>query len=165
MNSQCATEDRTPGPATRFFTKPGQRPTIMVLHAEDGEIAELFGILGRCGYNVEWWTTLSDGLAGLRTIAPPIVMCESNLPDGSWKDLLHRIRSFEPAPLEIVTDRSADERLWGDVLSAGAYDLLMEPFDAGEVIRSLSFAIQYWHETQMVRRGFGWSRSHARRSA
>jgi DNA-binding NtrC family response regulator len=137
----------------------------MVLHTEDRDVVDLIGILRGFGYNVEWSTTLSDGLAGLRTTAVPAIICESNLPDGNWKDLVQHVSSFEPHPLVIVSDQDADDRLWADVLTAGAYDLLQEPFEADEVIRSLSLAIQYWQEAQIFQQSSQRLRSHMRRSA
>jgi DNA-binding NtrC family response regulator len=165
MNSGNATAILTPTPARAFSPKPGNALTIMVLHTQDRSIADLMEMLRGFGYNVAWSTTLSDGLAGLHTIAVPVVICERKLPDGSWKDLVQRISSFEPPPLVIVSDWNADDRLWADVLSAGAYDLLPEPFEVDEVIRSLSLAIQYWQETQIFRQSSRRLRSHMRRSA
>jgi DNA-binding NtrC family response regulator len=137
----------------------------MVLHTEDRGVVDLIGMLRVFGYNVEWSTTLSDGLAGLRTTAVPAVICESNLPDGNWKDLVQHLGSFEPHPLVIVSDQDADDRLWADVLMAGAYDVLAEPFEADEVMRSLSLAIQYWQETEIFRQSSERLHSHMRRSA
>jgi DNA-binding NtrC family response regulator len=137
----------------------------MILHTEDRDIVDLIATLRDFGYNVKWSTTLSDGLAGLRTTAVPVVICGSKLPDGNWKGLVQQISSFEPCPLVIVSDRDANDRLWADVLTTGAYDLLAEPFDADEALRSLTFAIQYWQETQIFRQSSGRFRSHMRRSA
>ena len=55
-----------------------------------------------------------------------------------WKSLLAEMwnRAF---PL-IVADRLADERLWGEVLNLGAYDLLSKPFDAKVVLHMLTSA-------------------------
>jgi DNA-binding response OmpR family regulator len=164
MNSRFQTV-LTPVPATRSSAKPGEAINIMVLHTEDRDIVDLIGTLRDFGYKVEWATTLSDGLAGLRTTAVPAVICESNLPDGNWRDLVQHLGSFEPQPLLIVSDQDADDRLWADVLTTGAYDLVQEPFETDEVIRSLSLAIQHWQETQIFRQSSGRLRSHMRRSA
>ena len=40
----------------------------------------------------------------------------------------------------IVADRLADERLWAEVLSLGAYDLVPKPFETKEILRVLSTA-------------------------
>jgi DNA-binding NtrC family response regulator len=165
MNSPYATAVLTPVPATGSSAKPDKAITIMVLHTEDRDIVDLIAIIRGFGYNVRWSTTLSDGLAGLRTTKAPVVICESNLPDGNWNDLVQHMGSFEPDPLVIVSDRDANDRLWAEVLTAGAYDVLREPFEADDVMRSLSMAIQYWQETQLFRQSSGHLGSHLRRSA
>ena len=163
MNSRYATAVLTPSPATS--AKPDKAITIMVLHTEDRDIIDLISILRGFGYNVRWSTTLSDGLIGLRTTAAPVVICESKLPDGTWKDLVQFAGSLEPCPPVIVSDRDADDKLWADVLTAGGYDVLLEPFEADDVMRSLSLAIQYWQETQIFRQSSGRLSSQMRRSA
>src|ERR1019366_5350356 len=41
--------------------------------------------------------------------------------------------------------RLADERLWAEVLNLGWYDVLATPFDADEVYRVMSYAVDSWH--------------------
>jgi DNA-binding NtrC family response regulator len=165
MNSRYATAVLTPVPEPGSSAKPDKPVTIMLLHTEDRDIIDLISMLRGFGYNVKWSTTLSDGLAGLRTTAVPVVICESSLPDGNWKDLVQHLGAVEPRPPVIVSDRDATDKLWCEVLTAGAYDVLQEPFEADDVIRSLSQAIQYWQETQVFRQSSGRLRSHIPRSA
>ncbi len=65
----------------------------------------------------------------------PVVICESSLPDGDWKDLLDK------TPRLIVTSPAADEALWAEVLNLGGYDVLAQPFDEQEVRRVVSGAV------------------------
>lgn len=62
-----------------------------------------------------------------------VVLCDYNLPDGSWRDLLNLISPDINPPLLVVTARLADERLWAEVLNAGGFDVLAKPFEAREV--------------------------------
>jgi len=165
MNSRYATAVLAPVPATESSAKPDQAITIMVVHTQNRDIIDLIAILRGFGYNVKWSTTLFDGVAELRATAVPVVICGRNLPDGNWKDLVKFMGSFEPRPPVIVSDREASDKLWAEVLSAGAYDVLREPFETDDVIRSVSLAIQYWQETQIFQRSSGRLRSHVRRSA
>ena len=61
-----------------------------------------------------------------------IVVCERDLPDGSWRDVLERVDSSPEMPFLIVTSRLADEWLWAEVLNLGGYDVLAKPFNADE---------------------------------
>jgi DNA-binding response OmpR family regulator len=62
-----------------------------------------------------------------------IVLCERNLPDGTWVDLLDQTLNWGEGPLLIVTSRLADESLWVEVLNLGGFDLLAKPFRQNEV--------------------------------
>jgi DNA-binding response OmpR family regulator len=37
----------------------------------------------------------------------------------------------------VVVSRNADERLWAEVLNLGGYDLLLKPYNANEVRRTI----------------------------
>jgi DNA-binding NtrC family response regulator len=85
-------------------------------------------------------------LRQLRQTPVPIVLCDRDLPDGSWLDILGRAAS---RPLVIVASRLADERLWSEVLNLGAFDLIAKPFSASDVLHVLSAA---WLHAQALRR-------------
>ena len=69
-----------------------------------------------------------------------VVFCESDLPDGSWLEVLDRIADlYDPPPL-IVTSRLADGHLWSKVLNLGGFDVLSTPFREPEVRHALQSA-------------------------
>jgi DNA-binding NtrC family response regulator len=74
----------------------------------------------------------------------PIVICEAQLPDGSWKDVLSRFAPMLEPPRLIVTARHADERLWSEVLNLGGFDLLATPFREVEVGYAIGSAWVDW---------------------
>src|ERR1039458_5610062 len=45
----------------------------------------------------------------LRQTSFPVILCERELPDGNWKDLLVALAGIQSPPLLIVTSRLADE--------------------------------------------------------
>ena len=73
----------------------------------------------------------------------PIVLCDGDLPDGTWQDVLHSIAASEHPPLLIVTSRAADDRLWAEVLNRGGFDLLAKPYHPSEVLHVLETARVY----------------------
>ena len=73
-----------------------------------------------------------------------VVLCETDLPDGDWKDVLELVRKADPVPQLIVTSRFADDRLWAEVLNLGGYDLLEKPFRREELVRVISLAWLQW---------------------
>ena len=62
-----------------------------------------------------------------------IVICESNLPDGTWRDILNCVRTSSEKPILIVTSRFADEYLWAEVLNLGGFDVVAKPFNIEEL--------------------------------
>jgi DNA-binding response OmpR family regulator len=74
-----------------------------------------------------------------------VVLCERDLPSGTWIDLLESLRSLPDPPSLIVASRLADERLWAEALNLGAWDVLAKPFDRREVFRSVKSAWQHWY--------------------
>ena len=74
----------------------------------------------------------------------PVLLCESELPDGNWKDLLAAVAGIQSPPLLIVTSRTANEYLWAEVLNLGGYDVLAKPFNSLEFIRVVSMAWRRW---------------------
>lgn len=70
---------------------------------------------------------------------PMVVLCESSLPDGTWKDVLAATTRFDdPRPVLVVTSAFADEHLWSEVFRLGGYDVLTKPLIADQVLRLLA---------------------------
>jgi len=90
--------------------------------------------------------SLESALTALQQNQIPIVISESNLLPGTWKDMLARIKLLPRPPLLIVTSRHADEYLWTEALNLGAYDVVAKPFDHHELIRIVSFAWLHWND-------------------
>ena len=90
--------------------------------------------------------SLRSALQILEEYRIPILICERDLHPGTWKDLLEQIAVVPNPPSVIVASRQADERLWIEALSAGAYDVLAKPLDRAELQRTLSDAWQQWHD-------------------
>jgi DNA-binding response OmpR family regulator len=84
--------------------------------------------------------TQSDALEFLWNNPTPVAICESELPDGSWKDLLDQFAFLKYAPAFVVSSRLADEILWSEALNLGADNVLAKPFDMKEVFHVVSFA-------------------------
>jgi len=69
-----------------------------------------------------------------------VVLCEPQMPDGTWDTLLEKMHEAVVPPALVVVSRLADERLWVEVLNLGGYDVLLTPFDRSEVLRVLFLA-------------------------
>ncbi|MCL5743408.1 MAG: hypothetical protein M1541_05695 [Acidobacteria bacterium] len=56
-------------------------------------------------------------------------------------------------PFVIVSCRLADERLWGEAMGAGAWDVLEKPFNQAELVRVVSLAWLAWRDQFQRRAG------------
>ena len=97
-----------------------------------------------CDWQLNACPTLASALAALRKVRVPVVVCESDLRPGTWREVLEQLRNLPDPPLLIVTSRFADERLWAEALNLGAYDVLAQPFDGMEVSRIVNLARLRW---------------------
>ena len=95
-------------------------------------------------FKVNACATLASGLLALRKRQFEVVVCERDLPPGSWKDVLEQVTILPDPPSLIVTSRLADERLWAEALNLGAYDVLTKPFDRTEAMRVVGAAWRAW---------------------
>jgi DNA-binding response OmpR family regulator len=83
-----------------------------------------------------------DAAERLSRTAISVVICDTDLPDGDWKDVLQQVQQARSTPVLIVTSRVADHSLWAEVLNLGGYDVLAQPFDREEVTRVVTSAVR-----------------------
>ena len=91
--------------------------------------------------------------------AVAVVVSEQDLPDGTWRNVQEDLRQLPEPPVLVVASRSADERLWLEVLESGGFDVLVKPWRPDEVRRVLASALRrYGHaagiRTHWLRAGF-----------
>ena len=99
--------------------------------------------------------SLREAREYLRHDSRYVVICEKDLPDCTWKDILEELAVLEEPPPLIVTSRLADERLWAEVLNLGGYDVLAKPFDPLEVVRVVSLAWRHlWNNWERARQNW-----------
>jgi DNA-binding NtrC family response regulator len=85
---------------------------------------------------------LSEAIPLFRSRKVSLVICERDLPDGDWRDMLGQMNDLVPSARLVVASRLADERLWAEVLNLGGYDVLAKPFSAEEVTHVIESALQ-----------------------
>lgn len=73
-----------------------------------------------------------------------VILTETALEDGTWRDLLGALSPRPDAPEIVVIDRNADDALWLDVLDAGGFDLLRTPLEERDLAHAFSLAEANW---------------------
>ena len=88
--------------------------------------------------------TQKEALAFLHDNPTQVVICESELPDGTWQDLLSQLGRMQHPPMLIVASVLADAGLWSQVLNLGGHNVLAKPLDRREVLHVVNSACSSW---------------------
>ena len=99
---------------------------------------------GACTCRVVHANTLAEARRMLTRLDICLVVCERDLPPGTWVDLFEQLRERPNPPLLIVTSRLADDRLWAEALNLGAWDVVAKPFVAHEIATAIEQAWSHW---------------------
>lgn len=130
------------GPLRLRRNPPPTGVRVAMVHPADEHLVTLLRILWGSGYRSDWATNCGESQVMLAGADAPVVICERELPDGGWRDVMAQTEALPRPPRIIVTSLFADERLWGEVLDFGGYDVLRKPFDSDEVMRSVALAVR-----------------------
>ncbi len=122
-----------------------QSVTVLSLSNKAEDRSALRHIFNHTNWKLYEASNCCIGLALLRQQGIRVVICDQELPDGTWKTVLEELRDLPARPRLIVSSRLADDQLWGEVLNLGAYDLLAIPFEPAEVCRVAFLA---WHSSR-----------------
>ena len=132
--------------ATGNISRTTDRPAagVIIASARREGLTELRAILS----SSDWRVRTTDSAFGIRSLldsdVSPVILSDSELPGGPWQAILASLGELSNPPRLIVCSGTADDRLWGEVLNLGAYDLLATPFDKSEVTRVVELAWYDW---------------------
>jgi DNA-binding response OmpR family regulator len=121
-----------------------EKISILLVSPHKEDHSSIRNILHNDSWEIKRATTAREANEYLDSNGPSIVICERDLPDGSWHDVLARSETLRHPPSMVVASRHADENLWGEVLNLGGYDVLIKPFDRSEVTRVVGMAWRHW---------------------
>lgn len=110
---------------------------ILAVSQFEQDHTALRGILGSSRWKIDTARSVREAAGYLACRPVPVILCEKNLPDGTWTDVLER---SQMTALVIVTFHAADERLRTEVLCCGGYYVLSKPFRAADVFQAISNA-------------------------
>ena len=123
---------------------PLENITLLAVSSEEEDRRSLESILDPNGWTIQGAQSIREATQ-LIVEKPGLILCEKDLPDGSWKDILRMAAKLDSQPPVVVVSRSADQRFWAEVLNLGGYDLLLKPLQGNEVSRVLSMAWRHAH--------------------
>ena len=129
--------------------------TALVVHQNSETLASLQSALerqGMCIIQAESRAQANRMLGGQNPA--PLVFTETQLPDGTWADILADAgRAAQPVNV-IVVARVVDTRFYVQAIETGAFDFLAPPF----TVTDLAYVVRSALDNIVARRG---ARSHA----
>ena len=121
--------------------------SVLAVIPDEADRDALRGLFRRSNWFVSFTCSIAETMRSLKESPMPVVLCDRDLPDGSWKDLLAAVQTLRRPPRVVVTSRLVDERLWVEALNLGCHDVLPQPIHGSELFPVLSFAWRSWpHE-------------------
>lgn len=116
--------------------------TLLAICPNKEDRQSLENFLDHDRWTVQGVPTLREATKLLRA-KPSLIVCEKDLPDGTWKDVFRAAGGLDNPPPFVVVSRLADERLWAEVLNWGGFDVLLKPFEPSEVRRVMGMALRH----------------------
>ena len=128
--------------SSKFGT--GVRTTMLVVSSDPNDPPMLTRTL--VGWNVLRVFGCAEAIEALKEWSDiAVVVCERDLPDGSWTDVLAAVQRMEHGSSFIVMSEDADELLWADVLRRGGFDVVAKPLESGDIRRIMPQAARQRH--------------------
>lgn len=137
--------------------------TVLVISSSEEDFCILTQMLGRSPFNLFRVRTFEEARTVLLQNLVPVVIADSGMADGCWKDVLCAVGSSQHPPRLVVASHLADAHLWAEVLNLGGYDVLSKPFDATEVNRAVDSALRNWIWLNASQTGFITNNKHMAR--
>jgi DNA-binding NtrC family response regulator len=85
--------------------------------------------------------TVPTALPQGETEAYDAVFCDWDCADGTWRDVLSRLKELRLRIPLIVLSRCGCEKEWVEVLEAGAFDFLVPPYTSSQIMAVLEHAM------------------------
>ena len=79
-------------------------------------------------------------VASLNEQPTPLVICDRDLANEDWRDVLAKIAALPQAVCVLLASRVVDDYLWRQVIRHHGYDVVSKPFQPEELRRAVAFA-------------------------
>jgi DNA-binding NtrC family response regulator len=129
-------------------TNSAEAATVLSVSPAEEDHALLECIFSHSKWKLRKAHSLASAIVFLQGQSTSVVLCETDLLPGTWRDLLAQTTRLSYAPTVIVSSRLADDRLWAEALNLGAWDVLAKPFSRSEVLQAVSAGWRHWKNQQ-----------------
>jgi DNA-binding NtrC family response regulator len=125
---------------------PGNpRPvTVLLISADEKDHLFVRRALGHSNWTLYRCYNLAEAVQWLRNPSISVVITDDRLEGNDWHDVFRLTENLPWMPQVIVTTGKPETELWAEVLNAGAYDVLVKPWDERELFHVVSHAWLAW---------------------
>jgi DNA-binding NtrC family response regulator len=124
---------------------PGSTPLLLISHQESDR-KTLESMLSETRWKL--WSTgsFAAALERLKATRIPIVLCDRDLPQTDWHQLLAAVLSLPSPASVILLSSDGDSSLWRSVIEHGGFDVLTRPLRKSDLIQTLDCAFRLWSQ-------------------
>jgi DNA-binding response OmpR family regulator len=110
----------------------------------DRQDTDLQRVIAHTRWQMKVVHSVAEAVDAISTLPIAVVLCDRELDDGDWLDVVRATDNVNPQPPTIVLSDRKDDHLWAEVLNRGGYDLLLRPLNAREVYSLVPMAWRRW---------------------
>ncbi len=111
-----------------------EKITALLVHDQDDLFRTLKLVLEGQGIQTCRARSCKDALRLLEQVNPPeLVFTDTDLPDGTWAEMLGLTAKTSDPICVIVVSRLVDINLYIEVIERGAFDFIVPPFQASDL--------------------------------
>jgi DNA-binding NtrC family response regulator len=120
-----------------------ERTTALLVHQNSETLATLKGALESQGMRILQAGSRAVAKRMLGGLNPaPLVFTDTQLPDGTWADILAVAENAKLPVNVIVVARLVDTRFYVEAIETGAFDFIAPPFNATDLAYVVRSAIE-----------------------
>ena len=124
---------------------------LVAITQNPDDSATLRQIASSYGWSILIVGSSDAAVAALNEQPVPLVICDRDLPNEAWRDVLAKIAAQSQAVCVLLASCVLDDYLWHQVIRHHGYDVVAKPFQAEELRRAVTFA---WSWRGWAHRGY-----------
>jgi CheY-like chemotaxis protein len=80
----------------------------------------------------------------------PVVFCDRDIPNVSWKEAVRTLAAAPSKPCVVLLSSSMSPELWEQITEFGSYDVLRKPATAEDLLRVLQAGLCQWRSRRRL---------------
>jgi DNA-binding response OmpR family regulator len=126
--------------------------TVLCLTTDEENFHQLQETLRPVSIDVLLVSTCEQTIMTVRSNRSPVVVCTESFNGSDWRALLRALEDVPVPPSVIVLRSSPDPKLWADVLTAGGFDVVSQPFEFDSLLWVVMAAQRRWERKREILR-------------